>query len=85
MATCGENVVQLRPNFRVTIASGPSDPRGEAESQGGGAVGNVVRTCLRWEHVETLTLSLPKGAARLAQQPAGYSSITGGGQVGVRL
>lgn len=48
MATCEENVVQLRPNFRVTIASGPSDPRGEAESWGGGAVGNVVRTCLRW-------------------------------------
>lgn len=34
MGTCGENVVQLRPNFLVTIALALW-PWGEADSQGG--------------------------------------------------
>ena len=52
MGTCEENVEQLRPNFPVTIALALW-PWGEADSQGGALLGNVVHTCLKrnmWKH-----------------------------------
>lgn len=76
MGTCEENVVQLRPNFRVTNASALW-PLGEAGSQGG-AVWVVVRTRLKrnmWKHSRSTYL----GGTRLSHSQLATAPLWGEG------
>lgn len=76
MGTCEENVVQLRPNFRVTNASALW-PLGEAGSQGG-AVWVVVRTRLErnmWKHSRSTYL----GGTRLSHSQLATAPLWGEG------